>query len=680
MALGYLVCPTIQIQDINGKPIVGAKIYVYDANTSELTNTYKDFEGHLNTNPVLTDDLGNCTIVAENTKVYNIVVNDNNDNLLFSKENLTVDSSVTFLSVDPGYGIQITQEGSNYVISVDTDLIATQDDLATKQDKLYAGNNIEIDDENQINVVGRRELQAKYPIRLDRSNNALKVYLDEDYVPGNDRLLPGPDIAINRNAGYTYIGVDTNSTSHGYYNFYAGNSNTVSGDYNAVFGYAGSVNGNGNFIAGEYGNSISGHGNAVFGENNSITNNGAYNLIQGSNNIVNHGLHNIVVGTMNESDGYDNAIFGNNNTLADFGSHNFIDGQNNIINTGSCNIVAGYGNETHGYQNIIAGYENKTNALTDCLVIGEQNNTVNATIFDSLLYGEHNNLSGNNYHNSIIGGDTNTISANNGVYDIFLLGDHNSIATNNQFRSSIIQGDHNTIDKLNTSLIVGNYNNVSAENAIVLGDGHNVSTNYNTRLGKYSTNGDYLFAIGNGSNGTHRSNVFEVRNTGDIYYKYRTEMLQLKPVDFADYRTSISKEYTIVSNNENINVVMSDEFQPIRTWLNSNYKKMSGPLFFNLKIQFDSQVQNAGMILLDFGYGYSLDTDPVITNPSKYAYLTKFWTGLSDATTFGYIDAKEISNNTSLVCNIRNIENNAKWTADQKVIITIDFYTRYDNR
>ena len=60
--LQYLLNPFIQVQDKNGLSIAGAKIYVRDSDTDDLATTYSDFEGTMNTNPVLTDVLGNATV------------------------------------------------------------------------------------------------------------------------------------------------------------------------------------------------------------------------------------------------------------------------------------------------------------------------------------------------------------------------------------------------------------------------------------------------------------------------------------------------------------------------------------------------------------------------------------------------------------------------------------------
>lgn len=213
MALGYLLEPFIQINTIVGTPVVGAKIYVYKGNTTVLATTYRDFEGHLNTNPVRTNTLGNCTIIAEDSISYDIEIRDALGLLLMSKKNVTIGNTASGsgeLVVEAGYGIEVTRTQGSWKVAVDTDLIATQDDLADKQDKLQAGANIEITDDNTINVVNRRELVTEYPIKLERGNNRVKVYLDDDY--GN-QFKPKQD-EVNFGGGaneyISYISQDEN--------------------------------------------------------------------------------------------------------------------------------------------------------------------------------------------------------------------------------------------------------------------------------------------------------------------------------------------------------------------------------------------------------------------------------------------------------------------------------------
>lgn len=185
MVLGYLISPVVQIVDNHGKPIVGAKIYVYKAGTTNTVNTYRDFSNHYNPTPVLTDTLGNCTIIAPDDMIYDIVVKDNRNNLLMSKDNLTVSSGINpdiNLRFREGYGIIIRKNGNTVTIAIDTDVIATKDDLAAKQDKLTAGDNIDITNNNIINVVNRKTLYTQWPLKVDRGSSMVKLYLDDEFA------------------------------------------------------------------------------------------------------------------------------------------------------------------------------------------------------------------------------------------------------------------------------------------------------------------------------------------------------------------------------------------------------------------------------------------------------------------------------------------------------------------
>ena len=90
MAYGWLLSPVVQVVDRNGTPVVGGKVYVYNADTSILATIYGNDEGTEISNPVLTDTLGNFTIFAETDKTYDVKVFDQNDMLLFTKKHLIV--------------------------------------------------------------------------------------------------------------------------------------------------------------------------------------------------------------------------------------------------------------------------------------------------------------------------------------------------------------------------------------------------------------------------------------------------------------------------------------------------------------------------------------------------------------------------------------------------------------
>lgn len=213
MALGYLLEPFIQINTIVGTPVVGAKIYVYKGNTTVLATTYNDFEGHLNTNPVRTNTLGNCTIIADDSISYDIEIRDALGLLLMSKKNITIGNAASGsgeLVVESGYGIEVTRTQGSWKVAVDTDLIATQDDLADKQDKLQAGANIEITNDNVVNVVKRREVVTEWPIKLKRGNSRVKFYLDDDYADQFKTKQDEVNFGGGANEVITYIAQDEN--------------------------------------------------------------------------------------------------------------------------------------------------------------------------------------------------------------------------------------------------------------------------------------------------------------------------------------------------------------------------------------------------------------------------------------------------------------------------------------
>lgn len=86
--MNYLGQTIIQIMDSYGNPIVNGKVYVYDSETQNLATIYRDFDGHLQTNPAILDTLGHTVIIADEEKVYTVVIKDQYDNLQFTLENV----------------------------------------------------------------------------------------------------------------------------------------------------------------------------------------------------------------------------------------------------------------------------------------------------------------------------------------------------------------------------------------------------------------------------------------------------------------------------------------------------------------------------------------------------------------------------------------------------------------
>lgn len=87
--LGYLIDPFQEVVDYNGLPIVGARIYVYKADTSIPVETYSDFLGHRNDWPVIADTLGNATVIAPYDQLYDIVIKNAQGELVMSKKRVS---------------------------------------------------------------------------------------------------------------------------------------------------------------------------------------------------------------------------------------------------------------------------------------------------------------------------------------------------------------------------------------------------------------------------------------------------------------------------------------------------------------------------------------------------------------------------------------------------------------
>lgn len=131
--MNYLI-PLIQIVDIDGKPIVGGTITTYNHGTSVKSDTFMDFQGHLNTNPIVLDSLGTCTIITPEEYYYDLVVKDKDGLLLFSIENVCSNGSSggeiinKEVIVDSGKGINVVStpmlDGSIvYKVSIDDEIL-----------------------------------------------------------------------------------------------------------------------------------------------------------------------------------------------------------------------------------------------------------------------------------------------------------------------------------------------------------------------------------------------------------------------------------------------------------------------------------------------------------------------------------------------------------------------------
>jgi hypothetical protein len=74
MLLAELVCLSNQAQDHNGTILAGGRLYVYYKGRTALATTYSDPAGNVeNTNPIILDNMGRCSVYASANYSYTLV-------------------------------------------------------------------------------------------------------------------------------------------------------------------------------------------------------------------------------------------------------------------------------------------------------------------------------------------------------------------------------------------------------------------------------------------------------------------------------------------------------------------------------------------------------------------------------------------------------------------------------
>lgn len=102
MALGYLISPVIQVEDVNGKPLVGGRIRVYRHGTQIPYITYKNWMGDHNPAEVILDAKGMCILIAEDDFLYDVYCEDRNHVEQWSRLNVGVGGGAGGGSGTPG--------------------------------------------------------------------------------------------------------------------------------------------------------------------------------------------------------------------------------------------------------------------------------------------------------------------------------------------------------------------------------------------------------------------------------------------------------------------------------------------------------------------------------------------------------------------------------------------------
>lgn len=86
--LAYLLDPLFQIENVNGKPLVGGYIEVYYAGTNEKYITYQNFDFTQNPFKIPLGSDGRAVVLAQTEQAYDVYVRDSFGNLVFSRLNI----------------------------------------------------------------------------------------------------------------------------------------------------------------------------------------------------------------------------------------------------------------------------------------------------------------------------------------------------------------------------------------------------------------------------------------------------------------------------------------------------------------------------------------------------------------------------------------------------------------
>lgn len=93
MGYSLIYTPVLHFDDINGRPLVGGKLYTYGAGTNTPQETYRNAEGtEVNENPILLNERGECVAYAKDSS-YKFVLKDSLDNVIWEADNVNFTAS-----------------------------------------------------------------------------------------------------------------------------------------------------------------------------------------------------------------------------------------------------------------------------------------------------------------------------------------------------------------------------------------------------------------------------------------------------------------------------------------------------------------------------------------------------------------------------------------------------------
>lgn len=179
-----------QFQNKNGSILTHGKIYVYYSGRTALATTYSDEDGTVvNPNPIILDNNGRAACFASSMYAYTVVVCDAYGKELFSYDITLHDAvetaeKVFVIGTDGTVQVDTTTlpNGVQYDLSVNTDVIATKEDVADLEDDI----NDKLDnkkDKQSLLVYGGNTHMTITRIKQDENGELTEVKYEPIDIP-----------------------------------------------------------------------------------------------------------------------------------------------------------------------------------------------------------------------------------------------------------------------------------------------------------------------------------------------------------------------------------------------------------------------------------------------------------------------------------------------------------------
>ena len=105
--------PKLQFFGTDGLPLVGGKLYTYQAGTTTPIATYTDnTQATQNTNPIILDSAGQANVWLTDSVTYKYILRTANDVLLFTVDYVSVPVTTNSFASPPPIGSNVPNEGT----------------------------------------------------------------------------------------------------------------------------------------------------------------------------------------------------------------------------------------------------------------------------------------------------------------------------------------------------------------------------------------------------------------------------------------------------------------------------------------------------------------------------------------------------------------------------------------